>query len=333
MIQLLPVARIALLALAAWVSVVWACCAIYVAATYVEAMRHIPARPLADTVRSVLRESWCAAWTQPLLLLFQLTGERLGGGSGGTPVVLVHGYFQNRVDFLYLARRLRAAGSGPLYACNFFWPQSLEHSSATIRDFVDAVRRRTGAEKVDLLTHSSGGLLALDVLAEKPGWIRRVAVIAIPWRGVTWKGPVIGRSGSQLRATSRYTQDRPQEVAGGPVLSVYSAHDNLVHPPETSQIAGPHVTVREVENLGHLAILFDREVGDVVCEFLLAEEPPRLEAGLLLSAGRLWWGRRAPVTCQCGYTPVGPIVRFCFSRLAWRRKLSASTPSEKMIAK
>ena len=145
-------------------------------------------------------------------------------------------------------------------------------------DFVDAVRKKTGAEKVDLLTHSSGGLLALDVLAEKPEWVSRTCVIAIPWRGVPWRGPVIGRSGSQLRANSLYTKSRPAEITGGPVLSIYSAHDNLVHPKETSQIAGPQVTLREVENLGHLAVLFDREVADAVCEFLLPEALPAGDA-------------------------------------------------------
>jgi hypothetical protein len=56
------------------------------------------------------------------------------------------------------------------------------------------------------------------------------------------------------------------------VLSIYSEHDNLVHPPETSQISGPEVGLLEVRNRGHLAILFDRKVGDAVCEFLV---PPR----------------------------------------------------------
>jgi pimeloyl-ACP methyl ester carboxylesterase len=253
---------------------VWVAGAIYVVVTYIEAARHIPKRSLARTLKSVLLEGWSMAWSQPLLLIYQVLGERLGDGGGATPVVLVHGYFQNRVDFLYLAHRLKAAGCGPLYGCNFFWPQPLENSSATVSAYVERIRRQTGAEQVDVLTHSSGGLLALDVLAEHPEWIRRTCVIAIPWRGVTWAGPVIGRSGSQLRADSLYARSRPAEVQGGPVLSIYSAHDNLVHPPETSRLAGPGVTLLEVEDLGHLSILFDREVGDAVCEFLLATDAP-----------------------------------------------------------
>jgi len=85
---------------------------------------------------------------------------------------------------------------------------------------------------------------------------------------------VLGRSGAQLRADSLYTRSRPAEIHGGPVLSIYSAHDNLVHPPETSRLVGPRVSILEVENLGHLAVLFDPQVGDAVCEFLVSGTVP-----------------------------------------------------------
>ena len=269
---LLAVARITLLAVAIWVTVVWFSGAVYIVVSYIEAMRHVPDRSLRDTVASVLRECWNVAWTQPLLPLFQMTARKMSTGGGSVPIVLVHGYCQNRVDFLYLAQRLRRAGCGPLYACNFFWPQPLERSATTVREFVEWVREKTGAEQVDLLTHSSGGLLALELLATDPEWVRRVCVIAIPWRGVTWRGPVVGPAGSQLRADSRYAQTRPQEISGGPVLSIYSAHDNLVHPPETSRLTGADVEVLEVSNLGHLSVLFDRSIADAACEFLLPPE-------------------------------------------------------------
>jgi len=267
------VLRAVLIGLGVWIVAAWFAGLVYIVVTYIEAIRHVPQRSVSQALRSVLREAWCVMWSQPLLPVFQVAVRRMGAGGGEVPIVLVHGYFQNRVDFLYLAKRLRAEGCGPLYACNFFWPQSLEKSANTVSSFVEGVMAETGSSQVDLLTHSSGGLLGLDLLASHPEWVRRTAVIAIPWRGVTWRGPVLGRSGSQLRADSLYTQNRPREIEGGPVLSIYSAHDNLVHPPETSRITGPQVTVHEVENLGHLAILFDPEVADAACAFLLAEEP------------------------------------------------------------
>ena len=239
MIEPGAVLRIALIALAGWVTAVWVCGAIYVAVSYVEAARFLPDRSLSDLLRAVLRESWLVLWTQPLLIWFQFFGRRLGSGGGVVPVVLVHGYFQNRVDFLYLARRLRAAGSGPLYACNFFWPQSLERSSVNVAGFVAQVCAETGATAVDLVTHSTGGLFALDLIAEQPHVVRRAALIALPARGVPWRGPVLGKSGSQLRTGSLYQTKRSTKVAGTPVVSIYSAHDNIVHPVQTSRLEGP----------------------------------------------------------------------------------------------
>ena len=227
-----------------------------------------------------MREMWTVMWTQPLAPIFQVfLGVRMGAGVGEIPIVLVHGYFQNRVDFLYLARRLRKAGSGPLFACNFSWPQSLERSSATVEQFVEWVCSETGAREVDLVTHSTGGLFALDLLVRRPGSIRRVAVIAIPGKGVPWRGPLIGSSGSQLRAGSSYQANRPSIVADTPVLSIYSVHDNVVHPASTSRLQDGLTENVEVEGPGHLSVLFDRRIADRVCDFLLTEDAPATRAG------------------------------------------------------
>ena len=263
------VLKIALVALAGWLTVVWVSGAVYVGVSYAESLRYVPKRPISRVLVSVLRESWLVLWSQPLMPWFWFIGKNLGSGGGDVPIVLVHGYFQNRLDFLYLAARLRAAGCGPLFACNFFWPQSLVRSSADVLAFIDRVRTRTGAPAVDLLTHSSGGLFVFDILAEEPELIRRAALIAVPARGVPWRGPVIGTSGTELRAGSRYQVERSRDVGRVPVLSVYSLHDNMVHPVETSRLQGDSVTNVEVQDLGHLSMLFDSEVADQVCEFML----------------------------------------------------------------
>lgn len=263
------VATVLTIALAGWVTLVWVCGAVYVAVTYAVAIPELPRRSLGATVRWALRESWLVLWSQPLMPLFQLFGQRMGGDPQGVPIVLVHGYFQNRVDFLYLARRLRRAGSGPLFAYNFFWPQRLETSSARMRRFVHYVQRVTGAQRVDLLTHSTGGLFALDLIGEEPEVVRKAVVIAIPARGVPWRGPVIGRSGSQLRVGSPYQAARDNACGDTPVLSIHSAHDNLVHPVTTSQLDGAHAVNLEVDGPGHLSVLFDKRVGDAVVDFLV----------------------------------------------------------------
>ncbi len=266
------VRRVATVALVGWVVVVWVSSLVYVAVSYLESAQRLPGRPLRSSIYWALRELWLCLWTQPLMPLFQVLARRMGGERGDVPVVMVHGYFQNRVDFIYLARRLHKAGAGPLYAFNFFWPQDLARSSRQLAEFVDRVREKTGSASVDLLTHSTGGLFALDLIADDPGAVRKAAVLAIPAGGVPWRGPVLGRSGSQLRMGSLYQNARSKRVEGVPVLSIFSAHDNLVHPVETSTLEGDLVENFRVEGPGHLTVLFDKRVGDAVVGFLCGAE-------------------------------------------------------------
>lgn len=265
---------VAAMALAGWVLAVWIASLVYAAVTFWWSQRFVPHRGRRDVLRSFLGEMRSMLWTQPLMPVYQVAHRRMGTGGGEVPIVLVHGYFQNRVDFTYLAKRLRAAGSGPLFAFNFNWLGHLEPAEERLERFVESVLAETGAPQVDLLTHSCGGLLALRMAERRPELVRRLALIAVPYGGVTWRGPVLGASARQLRSDSAYigalTASAPGETSAiAPVLSIYSVHDNLVHPVAASQVRGAHVTWREFEGLGHITLLFDPAVADAVCEFLL----------------------------------------------------------------
>jgi hypothetical protein len=92
--------------------------------------------------------------------------------------------------------------------------------------------------------------------------------IASPHAGVPWKGPILGEVGTQLRQGCAYLEDRTGHTIAVPTLSIYSTHDNMVHPPETSQLAPRGGRDLAIEGVGHLAILFDRNVIDGVRDFL-----------------------------------------------------------------
>lgn len=264
----------AAMVLVVWVLAAWAGSLVYAVATYRWSQRFVPHRSRREVARSFLGEMRSMLWSQPLMPVYQVARKRMGTGGGEVPVVLVHGYFQNRVDFTYLAKRLRSAGSGPLFAINFNWLGHLEPAEDRLERFVESVLAETGATRVDLLTHSCGGLLALRVAGRRPELVRRLVLIAVPFGGVTWRGPALGASARQLRSDSAYVRALAETVNGDanvalPVLSVYSRHDNLVHPVTTSQVPGANVTWREFEGLGHIALLFDPGVADTVCGFLL----------------------------------------------------------------
>ena len=69
---------------------------------------HAARRSIGATWKEMLREIFLAAITQPFLPIFYFVGRRMDSfllaraTAGKTPIIFVHGYMQNRVDFFGL---------------------------------------------------------------------------------------------------------------------------------------------------------------------------------------------------------------------------------------
>jgi len=244
----------------------------YVAGSFALMRGHVDRRPATRQLLEALREIAWAALTQPLVPLFYLVGRRLARGHG-TPIVVVHGYTQNRVDFLRIARGCARAGLGPVYGFNYPWFASVHANALRLARFCDEVRRETGKERVDLVAHSLGGLVAMEYLhdagAER---VRRLVTIASPHAGIAWRGPIVGVGGAQLRRGSAFLVERASRAVSVPCLSIYSLQDNVVHPPATSMLAKRGAQDHAVAHAGHLAILFDPDVVRAVVDFVGAPD-------------------------------------------------------------
>jgi pimeloyl-ACP methyl ester carboxylesterase len=269
--DLFAVAALAILSVGASVAIG---VVVYVAGSFAFMHRHVERRPASRLLREALRETAWAALTQPLLPLFYFVGRRLARGRG-TPIVLVHGYTQNRVDFLRIARELRRADLGPVFGFNYPWFGRVHANAARLARFIERVREETGAGKVDLVAHSLGGLVSVEYLhVEGTDRVRRLVTIATPHAGVAWRGPIVGACGPQVRAGCAFLAERASRSLPVPCMSVYSTHDNVVHPPATSELAHRGGRDRIVPHVGHLSILFEPEVARAVVQFLGAAEQP-----------------------------------------------------------
>lgn len=233
----------------------------YLAVTFAHLARNAPARPVGAMVRSAAREGFWAMLVQPLLPLFFVVGRRMGGGPQGVPVVLVHGYMQNRVDFLRIALALHTRGSGPIFGINYAWWSPVTQSTQSLTGFIEQVLRETGATQVDLVCHSMGGVVAVELLrSANAGLVRRCVTIASPHAGVAWRIPVLGTGGRELRSNSEFFRRRTPRALPIPVLSIASTHDNVAHPPSTTILASQGGEDRVFEHVGHLSLLFERDV-------------------------------------------------------------------------
>jgi pimeloyl-ACP methyl ester carboxylesterase len=245
---------------------------VYVAASFWRMRLHVERRPIERHVGEALRELAWAVLTQPLLPLFYLVGRRLARGTG-TPIVAIHGYMQNRVDFLRLARACRRARLGPVYGFNYPWFADVHDSARRLARFCDRVRRETGARRVDLVAHSLGGLVAMEYLHEGGAdGVRRLVTVASPHAGVAWRGPILGACGLQMRSGCAFLVERARRPVPVPCLNLYSTHDNVVHPPITSMLGARGARDHAIAHVGHLAILFDPVVARALVGFLEAPD-------------------------------------------------------------
>jgi triacylglycerol lipase len=250
----------------------------YVTGSYLFARSHLP-RSVSfwAFARAMMREF---AWTlavQPFLPLYYFVGRRMGrrrkaGDLPRRPVIFVHGYMQNRVGFVVLARELVRRGFADLFGFNYPWWASVGSSARRLAKFVERVCEECGTERVDLVCHSMGGLVALEYLRTVEGvkHVERCATIASPHGGVKWPGPLLGRSGTDLKSgfiVAKGEAFKPETK----LLSVFSTHDNVVHPSATSSLASYGGTDLEIGAMGHFTILFDRRAVAAVADFLAAE--------------------------------------------------------------
>ena len=109
---------------------------VYVLVTFALARAHLPKRGIRRTFGYALRETYLAVFVTLLFPFYIAFGHKRGKGK--QPVVLVHGYTQNRVDFVYLSRFLRARGLGPIYGFNYFSFADIRSSGKRLATFVTA---------------------------------------------------------------------------------------------------------------------------------------------------------------------------------------------------
>ena len=83
-----------------------------------------------------------------------------------------------------------------------------------------------------------------------------------------WKGPILGKVAHELREGGTFTIERREREVTIPTMSVFSTHDNIVHPPSTSSLSGRGGVDVAVDGLGHLSLLYSPEVARVLIDFV-----------------------------------------------------------------
>lgn len=207
-----------------------------------------------------------------------------------------------------LPSRVNWPGTGPMAAeltgRVVYGVADIASTAAELDEFVGRVRDATGAKRVALVGHSTGGTVIRQFLHTHPGAASTVVTLATPYRGSTFAGlpahypdlAALGLDGPQIAAQVYGTAGAEQAV-GSPVLArldaggetapgvrwtaIASRADEVITPPRSALLAAPTGADRNIwvqdgcspRPVTHAGLLTDPHALELVLS-ALSDSPP-----------------------------------------------------------
>jgi pimeloyl-ACP methyl ester carboxylesterase len=191
------------------------------------------------------------------------------------PVVLVHGLIDNRSIFAVMRRSLRRRGFAQVCSWNYSPLSSdVARCAADLGAHIERVCEQTGHDRVHVVGHSLGGLIARYHLQRQAGdrRIESLVTLGTPHRGSVLAHVVPTPLIRQLRPGSAVLQELAEPVPDcrTRVTAIYSDLDQMVLPTASGRCEHPDLDARNVlvRGVGHMPLPIHRGVVDEVAATL-----------------------------------------------------------------
>ena len=199
--------------------------------------------------------------------------------AAGTPILLVHGMVDNRSVFTLLRHRLRGRGFGRVVTTNYS-PLTTDVRAAAdaLAEVVERLTAETGYERVHIIGHSLGGVIARYYVQCRGGDARVHTLVTLgsPHRGTRWATrwarlfphPLLRQlcPGSDLVAEL----DAPAPGCRTRFVAFWSDLDQMISPKEHAQVVHPDLAATNVlvRGVGHLSLPARGSVGRGIAAIL-----------------------------------------------------------------
>jgi pimeloyl-ACP methyl ester carboxylesterase len=203
-------------------------------------------------------------------------------GSAQPPVLLLHGFVDNRSVFAVLRRSLRRNGWDHVQAINYSpLTSDIRRAAEILGRHVEKVCEQTGHERLDIVGHSLGGLIA-RYYAQRLGGdtrVRTVVTLAAPHSGtravpIASTHPIV----RQMRPNSELIAELALPAPGCSTrfIAFWSGVDQLMVPVESARLEHPDLITEnlEVRGIGHLAMPVNGTVATAIRQALQGAPPP-----------------------------------------------------------
>ncbi|WP_086767403.1 esterase/lipase family protein [Streptomyces bobili] len=178
------------------------------------------------------------------------------------PVVLLHGFIDNRSVFVLLRRSLGQHGRHRVESLNYSpLTCDIRIAAELLGRHIEEICQRTGSSQVDVVGHSLGGLIARYYVQRLGGdtRVRTLVMLGTPHSG-TQVAPLANAHPivRQMRPGSEVIEElsRPAPGCRTRFVSFWSDLDHLMVPLETARLDHPDLLTENVQvsGIGHLAL-------------------------------------------------------------------------------
>ncbi len=187
------------------------------------------------------------------------------------PILLLHGYMMRGWVLIYIKKRLEKDGWDQVYMWNYMPPfKNIPYYAEQLKEKVDDILEKTGHEKIILIAHSMGGLLAryyIDFLNGK-SYVEKLITLGTPHNGTQLWSFTYSSCGIDMRPGSDFLKNLKPIPSKIKVLSIYSSFDEIVLPYQSSILKWENVKNKEFDDLGHMRLIFSPKVYEEIHLFL-----------------------------------------------------------------
>jgi triacylglycerol lipase len=210
--------------------------------------------------------------------------------AASTPILLLHGMIDNRAIFTVLTRRLRARGFERVVTLNYSpVTNDIRVAAEGLAAQIEALVARTGYERIHVVGHSLGGLIARYYVQRLGGDARvhTLVTLGTPHHGTLAAHLVPFQLCRQLRPSSDlFTElDEPAPGCRTRVVAFWSDVDQLVVPHDNARLRHPDLTTDNVQvyGVGHMSLPNNTTIVQKVAQVLgeLNSDGSSLSAGVV----------------------------------------------------
>jgi hypothetical protein len=188
--------------------------------------------------------------------------------AAGTPILLVHGMIDNRSIFTLLRRGLRRRGFGRVVSINYSpMTADVRVAAAWLAEEVESLVAETGYERIHVIGHSLGGLIARYYVTRLGGHerVHTLVTLGTPHGGTFNAYALPSNLCRQLRPGSALMRELGAAVpcCKTRFVAYWSDLDEMVFPQRNAKLNHPDLRVHNIEihATGHMSLPIN---GDVV---------------------------------------------------------------------